>query len=135
MNYWLMKSEPAAFSIDELQKREIEPWNGVRNYQARNFIREMKPGDKAIFYHSSCQVPGAVGIMEIDSLPYPEDDPKWTTIDVAFIEKFKSPLALSQMRKIKQLKNMILLKRGNRLSVMPITQNEFEIIVKKGRDK
>ena len=137
MNYWLMKSEPDTFSIDDLAARpkQIEPWNGVRNYKVRNWLRHtMKSKDLAFFYHSSCKVPGIVGVMEIVKDGYPDTsafnpkspyyDPKsspqkplWYQVDVRLVEKFKHIISLSELHKIYQLKNMIILQKGNRLSI------------------
>ena len=149
MNYWLMKSEPDVFSIDDLKNRlkQIEPWEGVRNYQARNMLRdEVKKGDLAFFYHSSCEVPGIIGIMEIVKESYPDPaafipehkyyDPKskpekpvWYLVDVKFLRKFKRVIPLTELRNKKPLQNMQLLQKGNRLSVMPVTKKEWNCIL------
>lgn len=147
MAFWLMKSEPEVFSIDDLKKRSREPWDGVRNYQARNYLRDqMKKGDLAFFYHSNCNPPGIVGIMEIVREGYPDDSafdpthpyydaksdpscPRWYRVDVAFKEKFSHIISLERLRHIPQLKNMALLQKGNRLSVMPVTEEEWENIL------
>jgi predicted RNA-binding protein with PUA-like domain len=153
MKYWLMKSEPQVFSINDLEKSNNQTtfWDGVRNYQARNFIRdEMKVGDKLIFYHSNSEPPAAVGICEIVKEAYPDftafdsdnthfdpkskiDSPTWFMVDVKLIKKFSNTVSLELMRNNKKLVNMQLLKRGNRLSVMPITKSEFDEIVKLGK--
>ena len=150
--YWLMKSEPDVFSIDDLAKSKNQTtyWDGVRNYQARNFIRdEMKIGDKVIFYHSNSKPPAAVGICEIVKEAYPDftafdpesphydpkskkDNPAWMMVDVKLVMKFKNFVSIDIMRQNKKLKKMQLLQRGNRLSVMPITKEEFDEIVKMG---
>jgi len=149
MNYWLMKSEPDVLSIDDLKNRpkQTEPWDGVRNYQARNMLRdEMKKGDLAFFYHSSCEVPGIVGIMEIAKEGYPDptafkpnhryydlkskpDKPTWYLVDVKFKRKLKRTIPLTELRDKKPLQNMKLLQKGTRLSVMPVTKKEWEYIL------
>ncbi|HSR62259.1 MAG TPA: EVE domain-containing protein [Gammaproteobacteria bacterium] len=147
MNYWLMKSEPGEFSIDDLKKVKVEPWDGVRNYQARNMMRdEMKKGDLAFFYHSNCDEPGIVGIMTIDKEGYPDptafdpddkhydpksdpDDPRWYLVDVKYKRKLKRTISLKELRDKKPLKDMKLLQKGNRLSVMPVSRKEWEYIL------
>ena len=149
MNYWLMKSEPEAFSITDLKSRpkKTEHWDGVRNYQARNFMRAMKKGDLAFFYHSSCEVPGVYGIIEIARAAYPDHsawdpenhhyDPKstperplWDMVDVRFQREFKRPVTLSAIKAQAALKNMLLVQRGSRLSVMPVSAKEWNAILK-----
>jgi len=145
--YWLMKSEPNVFSIDDLMKspNKTTCWDGVRNYQARNFMRdEFKAGDLILFYHSG-KNPSVVGTARVVKDGYPDDtawdnqsdhfDPKstpenpiWYRVDIQFETKFSRPLALKQLRKINGLENMILLKKGTRLSVQPVTKEEFDII-------
>lgn len=147
-----MKSEPDVFSFDDLKKRpkKTEPWNGVRNYQARNFMRDdMKPGDLILFYHSSCEVPGVAGIAEVASKPYPDSTqfdpesdyfdpkatlevPRWFLIDVKFHQDLKKHVALEELKKQKKLSEMRLLQQGNRLSILPVTREEFEFIKKLG---
>ena len=151
MNYWLMKSEPNEFSIDDLkaQPKKTEPWDGVRNYQARNMMRDqMRVGDQALFYHSACAVPGVVGVMKINSKPYadftafdPEDkhydpksdhdNPRWFLVDVKFVRKLKRVIALSELRTYHDgpLKDLTLLRKGNRLSIMPIDKQHFDFIL------
>jgi predicted RNA-binding protein with PUA-like domain len=149
MRYWLMKSEPAEFSIDDLMRRtrQTEPWDGVRNFQARNLIRDaMRKGDLAFFYHSSCAEPGIAGIMTIASGAYPDPtafdpkarhyDPKskrhtptWYLVDVKFKRKLKRLIPLTELKSHKSLRNMQLLQRGNRLSVMPVTKQEWDYIL------
>ena len=149
MNYWLMKSEPSTFSIDDLYNRSsrTEPWDGVRNYQARNMLRdEMQKGDLAMFYHSNCELPGVVGVMEIVSSGYPDttafdpqdphydpksdpDNPRWYLVDVKFRKKFKRTISLAELRNQKSLKNMQLLQKGNRLSIMPVTKKQWDTIL------
>jgi len=149
MNYWLMKSEPESFSIADLKSRpkKTEHWDGVRNYQARNFMRAMKKGDLAFFYHSSCEVPGVYGVIEIARAAYPDHtawdpenhhyDPKstperplWDMVDVHFQREFKRPVTLSAIKAQAALKSMLLVQRGSRLSVMPVTAKEWNTILK-----
>ena len=145
-----MKSEPEELSIDDLQRRprQTEPWNGVRNFQARNLLRDvMRKGDLAFFYHSSCAEPGIAGIMTIASNAYPDPtafdpgtryyDPKskvhtptWYLVDVKFMRKLQRVIPLFELKDHKPLQRMKLLQRGNRLSVMPITQQEWNYILK-----
>ncbi|WP_408096796.1 EVE domain-containing protein [Peredibacter sp. HCB2-198] len=152
MNYWLMKSEPDVFSFDDLKKRpkKTEPWNGVRNYQARNFMRdEMQVGDLILFYHSSCEIPGVAGIAKVGSKPYPDstqfdskseyydpkstkENPRWFLVDVTFEMDLDHHVALEELKKHKKLENMRLLQRGNRLSILPVTREEFDYIKKLG---
>lgn len=153
MKYWLIKSEPEVFSIDDLAKAKNQTtyWDGVRNYQARNFIRdEMKIGDKVIFYHSNSEPPGAAGICEIVKEGYPDftafdpddlhydpkskkDSPTWIMVDVKFIKKIDKLVSISLIRENKKLQKIQLLQRGNRLSVMPLTRTEFDELVKMGK--
>ena len=144
--YWLMKSEPDAFSIDDLRKVGVEPWNGVRNYQARNFMRDgMQVGDGVLFYHSNCPVPGIVGVAKVASAAYPDptqfdrksdyydpkskpEEPRWVLVDVAFERKLKSTIPLDE---IKQQADALgdgfaLIARGNRLSVLPVTAAQWK---------
>ena len=147
MRYWLMKSEPNEFSIDDLERVGVEPWDGIRNYQARNFIRdEMKRGDKAFFYHSNCKTPAIVGTMRINGAAYPDPtafdpndphyDPKsdpgnptWMLVDVRFAGKLKNPVTLEQIKREPALADMRLVKRGNRLSVFPIDPSHWDLII------
>ncbi len=148
MKYWLLKTEPHSFNIDHLEEltHQITPWEGVRNYQARNFIRDdMAEKDLAFFYHSSCQDPGIVGIVKIVSKAYPDDtafdsnsqyfdaksnrnNPRWYRVDVQLIKKFKYPISLKQLRGTSSLRDFVLLRKGNRLSVLPVTKEQWEII-------
>jgi predicted RNA-binding protein with PUA-like domain len=147
--YWLMKSEPTCFSIDDLCKRprQTAPWDGIRNYQARNFIRDaMRVGDQMFFYHSSCNPPGIVGIAEIVSEPYPDytafdptsdhpdmnstpEKPRWFMVDVQFKEKFPHIIPIEQLRRHPELENMPLLRKGNRLSITPVSQQEWDAVL------
>jgi len=148
MKYWLMKSEPEDFSLEDLSKRpqQLEPWTGVRNYQARNFMRdEMTPGDKVFFYHSSIVPPGIAGIAEIASEAFPDPtafDPKskyfdaragaqgtaWVAVNVKYVSTFPRLLPLEEMRRIPGIGSMVVLQRGSRLSIQPVTANEFKRI-------
>ena len=150
MNYWLMKSEPDEFSIDDLARgpKKGSPWTGVRNYQARNFMRDaMRVGDGVLFYHSSCEVPGIAGIGKVASAPYPDatqfdrkskyydekstrDAPRWVHVDVAFVKKTRL-MPLEELRGDPQLAGMVTLKRGNRLSITPVTEREWQLILRK----
>ena len=148
-NYWLMKSEPGEFSIDDLmaQRPRTEPWDGVRNYQARNMMRdEMKPGDKVFFYHSACALPGIVGIMKIAGKAYPDptafdpedkhfdpksdqENPRWFLVDVEFVRKLKRTISLRELKEHDALADMVLLRRGNRLSIMPVSESDWNTIL------
>jgi len=145
-----MKSEPETFGIADLATYpdKTDHWDGIRNYQARNFMRDdMQPGDLAFFYHSNCKTPGIVGIMHITSNAYPDHtaldraeryyDPKvneaknpWCMVDVQLVRELKRPVSLDEMRHQKELLEMPLLRRGNRLSIMPITKKQWECIIK-----
>jgi len=147
MQYWLMKSEPEVFSIHDLAKapRKTTHWEGVRNYQARNFLRAMKKGDRALFYHSNAEPPGVAGIVEIVREAYPDPtawdprsdyhDPKaspgnpvWSMVDVKLVRVFPREIPLDELRGLKALAGMELLRRGSRLSVTPVTPAEFRTI-------
>jgi predicted RNA-binding protein with PUA-like domain len=149
MNYWLMKSEPSTFGIDHLAKarNRTSAWDGVRNFQARNYMREMKVGDLAFFYHSSCEVPGVAGIVKVVREAYPDPTafdpkndhydadsdpaaPRWFMVDVQLVRKFDDVVSLETLRAhVKgKLKDMIVLKRGNRLSITPVTKAEWQHI-------
>ena len=148
IQYWLLKSEPEAFSIDDLARSpgRTTCWEGVRNYQARNFLRSMNCGDQAFFYHSNADPPAIVGVVEIVKQAYPDsyafdaksryfdpkssrDSPRWFMIDVRFVRKFSEPLALDSLRKVKKLEKMELLRRGSRLSIQPVCEQEWKIIM------
>lgn len=146
-NYWLVKSEPGCYSIDTLagEPNQTTSWDGVRNYQARNFMRDaMKLGDKVLFYHSVTN-PSVVGVCEVVRESYPdhtawnpeddhfdpkstEDNPRWFMVDVKLVEKFPRALTLKELRQIPGLEGMELLRKGSRLSVMPVDKKEFDII-------
>ena len=143
--YWMMKSEPDAFGIDDLERVGTEPWNGVRNYQARNFMRDdMRVGDGVLFYHSSCAAPGIVGIARVASGAKPDptqfdphspyfdaksqpEAPRWQLVDVQALRKTRV-LGLAEMRSVPELAEMQVLKRGNRLSITPVTPQEWQVI-------
>lgn len=146
MNYWLMKSEPDEFSIDDLKTTKIEPWSGVRNYQARNYIRDMRVGDQIFFYHSTCAEPGVVGIAEVAAAAYPDptqfdprsdyfdagskrDDPRWSLVDVKFKRKLKRTIALTELKETGELGDFALIRPGNRLSVLPVTKAQWNFIL------
>jgi predicted RNA-binding protein with PUA-like domain len=150
MAYWLMKSEPDEFSIDDLvtAPRQTTPWFGVRNYQARNYMRDhMRAGDGVLFYHSSCEVPGIAGIARVASAPHPDEsqfdrkseyfdpkskreEPRWMLVDVK-LEKKTRVMPLDEMRGYPELADMVTLKRGNRLSITPVTEREWKFILKR----
>jgi predicted RNA-binding protein with PUA-like domain len=149
MNYWLMKSEPETFGIEHLQKRpeQTEPWDGVRNYQARNMMRdEMRVGDKAFFYHSNCAEPGIVGIVEIVKAGYPDiteldpeskyydpkstaEKPRWYRVDVRFEKQFDKVVSLQAMKQYPALEGMAVLSRGSRLSITPVTKEQWKFVL------
>jgi predicted RNA-binding protein with PUA-like domain len=146
--HWLMKTEPDAFSIDDLARVGTEPWNGVRNYQARNHMRQMQPGDGVLFYHSSCDVPGIAGVAEVASDPYPDptqfdpksdyfdpkstrEEPRWSLVDVKFARKLKRPIPLEEIKRhTDELgEGFALTQRGSRLSVMPVTAAQWKLLL------
>ena len=147
MKYWLMKSEPEAFSIDDLQRVGREPWSGVRNYLARNFMRQMAVGDGVLFYHSNTKVPGVVGVAEVACDAYPDptqfqkkshyydpkatrEEPRWQLVDVSFKRKLSRIISLEQLRGAgDQLDEFELLRRGSRLSVMPVSAANWKTIL------
>ena len=146
MNYWLFKSEPTSYGIDHLAQDKVTAWTGVRNYQARNFMRDtMRKGDRGFFYHSSCEVPGIAGIVEVSRAAYPDDtqfdrksrsydpaatpdNPRWYNVDVKFVRKTPG-VSLDELRSHNALRNMLLLQRGNRLSITPVTAAEWNAIM------
>ncbi len=150
MRYWLMKSEPNVYSIDDLarQQGKTDHWDGIRNYQARNFIRDdMRKGDLAFFYHSNCQQPGIAGIMKIAREAYPDftafdskhkyhdpksdpEQPRWFMVDVELVRRFDETISLQQLKEHEKLKDMPLLQRGSRLSIMPVTKPQWDYILK-----
>ncbi len=150
--YWLMKSEPESYSIDDLKRVKKTHWDGVRNYQVRNFMRDqMKVGDQVLFYHSSAEPPGVAGLAQVCKAAYPDStawnpkdhhfDPKsdpakptWLMVDLKFVEKFPQFVSLQALRENPKLKDLLVLKRGQRLSVQPVEKAHFEIIRKMGRE-
>jgi len=150
-NYWLLKSEPDCYSIDDLQRDGATFWSGVRNYQARNFMRDlMKPGDGVLFYHSGSMPPGVAGIAEIVREGYadhtaldPDDDhfdpkstpenPIWSMVDVRFVRRFGELIPLGTLKETPGLEMMMVNQRGSRLSVQPVTEEEWEIVMRLAR--
>jgi predicted RNA-binding protein with PUA-like domain len=131
-----MKSEPSAYSIDDLARDKSTSWNGVRNYQARNLMREMKPGDRVLFYASSADPSGVTGLAEVSREAQPEpDDPTWSMVDIKFVEKFKEIVPLEVLKATKGLENMVVTKKGSRLSVQPVAKAEYDIVLKLARKK
>ena len=151
--YWLMKTEPEVFSLADLRARpqQTEPWDGIRNYQARNFMRDaMQPGDPVLFYHSNCAVPGVVGIAEIASTARPDptaldpksayfdtkstsENPRWLLVDVRFVEAFPGTLSLADIKADPVLAEMAVARKGNRLSITPVERKAFERARQLGR--
>ncbi len=149
INYWLMKSEPDAFSIDDLaaQPNKTDHWDGIRNYQARNFMRDdMNKGDLAFFYHSNCDEPGIVGIMEIVRTAYPDhtafdpdskyfdpksdpDNPRWLMVDVRYRRKLRRPVSLATLKADPVLSTMRVCQKGSRLSIMPVSVDEWDAVL------
>lgn len=152
MSYWLFKSEPHTFSIDDLRTRpkQIEHWDGVRNYQVRNMLRdEIKVGDLGLFYHSSCPLPGIAGIFEVVKKGYPDFTawdskskyydpkstplhPRWFMVDIKFIKKFSHFISLNEIKAHPQLKKMLICRKGNRLSITPVSPDEWQMIMDLG---
>lgn len=148
MNYWLMKSEPDEFSIRDLAARpqQTEGWHGIRNYQARNFMRdEMKVGDRVFFYHSSCKVPAIVGVAEVASDVYPDssawdpesdyfdpksspETPRWLQLDIRFVKEFAKPVTLTAIKSHPGLADMLLVQKGSRLSIQPVDEVHWQLI-------
>ena len=147
-HFWLMKSEPEAFSIDDLKRVGTEPWNGVRNYQARNFMRQMQPGDGVLFYHSNCKVPGIVGIAQVASDAYPDptqfdptsryfdakstrEEPRWSLVDVTHERTLKRTIPLVEIRQHADAlgDGFALTQRGSRLSVLPVTAAQWKLLL------
>jgi predicted RNA-binding protein with PUA-like domain len=154
IQYWLMKTEPTTYSIDDLasEKKQTTCWEGVRNYQARNLLRdEVKKGDRVLFYHSACKEPAVVGTAVVSRAGYPDsfaldqrskyydkksdpDSPTWYMVDIKLAGKFDEPVTLTTLRKQAALKQMVLLQKGSRLSVQPVKKKEFDAIVKMAGD-
>lgn len=148
MAYWLMKSEPDVFGIEDLRDAPggTDHWDGVRNYQARNYMREMKPGDQILFYHSNCKEPGVAGLARVARQAYPDhtafdpedphydpksdpDKPRWFMVDVEYQRKLKRVITLTELKQYRTLKDMPLVRRGNRLSIMPVTKKQWDFIM------
>lgn len=146
MNYWLMKSEPETYSIDDLKNDKTSDWEGVRNYQARNFMRDqMKIGDLALFYHSNAKPSGVAGICKVSRTDIADytawdpkskyfdpktdpDNPRWIMVEVEFVKKFEEVIPLAELRTHKELKDLLILQKGSRLSITPMTKKEFDYI-------
>ncbi|MGZ3797159.1 MAG: EVE domain-containing protein [Pseudobdellovibrionaceae bacterium] len=146
MNYWLMKSEPEVYSIEQLEKDKTTWWEGVRNYQARNFMmKEMKVGDLVLFYHSNAEPSGVAGIARVSNLAQPDktqfnkkseyydekatqEKPQWFCVQVEYVKKFKQVVPLAKLREVKPLADMLVLKKGSRLSVQPVSENHFVLV-------
>ena len=155
MRYWLLKSEPDVFSFDHLKQRprQTEPWNGVRNYQARNSMRDdMQAGDLGLFYHSSCPIPGIAGVVKITREAYPDstqfdvaseyfdpkstrETPRWVMVDVTYEADFKQFVSLEMLREDPSLAELVALRKGNRLSITPVEPAHFKRICKLGKMK
>ncbi len=147
MAHWLMKSEPNAYSIDDLERDRREPWDGIRNYQARNMMRDdMRVGDEIFFYHSSCKEPGIVGIARVASEPYPDPtqfdpesryfdpksdpgDPRWCLVDVEFVRRLARTITLTELKDQPELDGLLVARRGNRLSIMPVSSAHWARIL------
>ncbi|MCE2696779.1 MAG: EVE domain-containing protein [Nostocales cyanobacterium LE14-WE4] len=151
INYWLMKSEPAVYSITDLEQQGETIWDGVRNYQARNFLRQMHIGDLAFFYHSNAEPPGIFGLMrvvktgiadptqfDINSKYYDSkstlESPRWQTVKVEFVEVFSNPLSLSTLKLKFSDDELLVVKKGNRLSITPVIESVGSRILEMGRD-
>ena len=149
---WLMKSEPDVYSIDDLRRDGIEPWEGVRNYQARNYMRDMAEGDLALFYHSNAKPPGIAGICRIAREAYPDptqfdrksgyydpkskkDDPRWSRVDVEFVEKFDEEISLQALKDDPALEGMRVTQKGSRLSIQPVDEKHFKHVLKLAKAK
>ncbi len=153
MNYWLMKTEPDVFSIDDLQRKGATHWEGVRNYQARNYMRdEMKIGDLVLFYHSNATPPSVAGLGRVCKEAYPDffswdaqshyfdpkstpENPRWFMVDIEFVEKFEKLVSLDELKENPALDGLLVIKRGMRLSVQPVEKNHFDIIVEMAKNK
>jgi predicted RNA-binding protein with PUA-like domain len=153
MKYWLMKCEPAAYTIEQLEQDGTTAWEGVRNYQARNFMRdEMKVGDKVLFYASNADPSGITGVAEISREAYPDlfamqpqhkyydskarpENPIWYMVDIKFVEKFPRMVTLDTLKEAPGLEEMMVTKKGSRLSIQPVTKSEFDIVRKLARQK
>lgn len=148
MRYWLLKSEGDCYSIDDLKRDKVTAWTGIRNYQARNFMRDdMKKGDLALFYHSSSEPTGVYGLAKVVSTPHADDtqfdkkddhydatsqkaDPRWVCVDVAFVKKFAVPISLTEIKRDPHLDGMVVRQAGSRLSIQPVSEQHFNYITK-----
>ena len=134
MKHWLMKCEPGAYAIDDLERDGSTKWEGVRNYQARNFMRDMKVGDKVLFYASNADPSGVTGLAEVSREGYPDPtDETWTLVDISFVKKFPHTVPLETLKSTPGLEEMVVTKKGSRLSIQPVTKKEYEIVVKMGK--
>jgi predicted RNA-binding protein with PUA-like domain len=148
--YWLMKSEPDVYSVDDLKRETVGTWEGVRNFQARNHMRTMKKGDLAFFYHSSTEPPGIVGVMAIEREAYPDptqfdakspyydakskqEEPRWDRVDVRFVEKLPLQITLAELREDPHCAEMLVIRRGMRLSVQQVDRAHFAHLLKRGK--
>lgn len=152
MNYWLMKCEPGAYTIEDLERDGVTSWEGVRNFQARNFMRdEMRKGDKVLFYASNADPSGVTGLAAIEREGYPDrfavrnghkyfdpkatpENPIWTAVDIRFVARFPHVVTLETLKSAPGLETMMVTKKGSRLSIQPVTRSEYEIVVKLGRN-
>lgn len=153
LRYWLVKSEPEAYSIEDLERDQTTTWEGVRNYQARNFLRDdFRTGDRVLFYASNTEPPGVVGVAEVAREGYPDpfafeadhtyfdpkstrEKPTWYTVDLKFVERFKEMVPLADLKATTGLEKMVVCQKGSRLSVQPVTPDEFKIVLRLGRRK
>ncbi len=151
--YWLMKSEPETYSIDDLERDGTTPWEGIRNYQARNYMRDdMKVGDGVLFYHSNAKPPGAIGIGKVTRTAYPDhfafdkksnyydaksdpENPRWVMVDVSYVSTFKRIVSLAELKEIPELSEMLVIRKGMRLSVQPVEKDDFALVKKLGNRK
>lgn len=152
MAYWLMKTEPEECSIDDLAAHPERPvvWEGVRNYQARNYLRQMQEGDEVLIYHSSCRLIGVAGVARVVRAAYPDpaqfesgspyadpksprDNPRWDAVDVGFVSKFPRILPLDELKAVPALAELPLVRKGNRLSVMPVSKSEWQAVLRLGK--
>jgi predicted RNA-binding protein with PUA-like domain len=146
MSYWLVKSEEDVYSIQHLRKDRKTHWHGVRNYQARNYLKQMKKGDLVLYYHSNCEKPGVVGVAKVVKEAYPDPsqfeksseyfdpkasikEPRWFCPDLAYDSHFSQVIELNELRAVKALAQMPLLRKGNRLSVLPVSEREYSLIL------
>jgi len=147
MGHWLVKTEPDVFSIDDLRARRVEPWDGVRNFQARNYLRAMAKGDEVFVYHSNCATPGVVGIAKVARTAHPDPtqfdptspyfdptsdpaDPRWSLVDLRYVRRLKRAVSLTELKEhAAELGDFALVRRGNRLSVMPVSDAQWNLVL------